>query len=111
MPNRITIQTTEELDRALEEARRATRRNTKSEVIRDGLELYDLVIHHLMAGKHLYLGTTRESAGEVRLPHLEHAASQCRPSLSVVTEAGDDAQGPEAPHATPVAQGVDAHVK
>lgn len=74
MRNRITIQTTEELDDALEEVRRATGRATKSEVIRDALELYDLVVQHLMAGKHLYIGTARDSAGEVLLPHLERAA-------------------------------------
>jgi hypothetical protein len=74
MRNRITIQTTKELDDALEDARRATGRPTRSEVIRDALELYDLVVQHLMAGKHLYLGTARESAGEVLLPHLERAA-------------------------------------
>jgi hypothetical protein len=84
MRNRITIQTTEELDGALEEVRVATGRATKSEVIRDGLELYDLVVQHLMAGKHLYLGTTRESAGEVLLPHLERAACRRRPPLAVV---------------------------
>jgi hypothetical protein len=78
MRNRITIQTTEELDRALEEVRLATGRSTKSEVIRDGLELYDLVVQHLSAGKHLYLGTARESAGEVLLPHLERAAGRLR---------------------------------
>ena len=58
MRNRITIQTTEELDQALEETRQATGRQTKSEVIRDSLELYDLIVQHLVAGKHLYLGMT-----------------------------------------------------
>jgi hypothetical protein len=84
MRNRITIQTTEELDRALEEVRLVTGRATKSEVIRDGLELYDLVVQHLIAGKHVYLGTARESAGEVLLPHLERAAGRFRPPLAVV---------------------------
>lgn len=84
MRNRITIQTTEELDQALEATRLATARSTKSEVIRDGLELYDLVVQHLIAGKHLYLGMTRESAGEVLLPHLERAAGRLRPSLAAV---------------------------
>jgi hypothetical protein len=35
----------------------------------------------LLAGKHLYLGMTRESAGEVLLPHLERAAGRLRPQL------------------------------
>ena len=91
MPNRITIQTTEELDRALEEVRLSTGRATRSEVLRDGLELYDLVIQHLRAGKHLYLGTTSESAGEVLLPHLERAAGRLRPLLSLVTSPDDAA--------------------
>ena len=78
MRNRITIQTTQELDQALEEVRVVTRRATKSEVIRDGIELYDLVVQHLRAGKHVYLGTTRETAGEVLLPHLERAAGRLR---------------------------------
>jgi len=81
MRNRITIQTTEELDRALEETRLATGRQTKSDVIRDSLELYDLIVQQLLAGKHLYLGMTRESAGEVLLPHLERAAGRLRPQL------------------------------
>jgi len=84
MRNRITIQTTEELDQALEETRIATGRQTKSEVVRDSLELYDLVVQHLRAGKHLYLGMTRESAGEVLLPHLERAAGRLRPQLTAV---------------------------
>jgi len=82
MRNRITIQTTEELEQALEETRVATGRQTKSEVIRDSLELYDLIVQHLVAGKHLYLGMTRESAGEVLLPHLEQAAGRLRPQLA-----------------------------
>jgi hypothetical protein len=97
MRNRITIQTTEELDRALEEVRLATGRATKSEVIRDGLELYDLVIQHLMAGKHLYLGPTREAAGEVLLPHLERAAGRLRPSLAIVKRDTERAPLPEGP--------------
>src|SRR5882762_1310563 len=83
MRNRITIQTTEDLDRGLEEVRVATGRATKSEVIRDGLELYDLVVQHLIAGKHLFLGMARESAGEVLLPHLERAAGRLRPLVAV----------------------------
>lgn len=82
MRNRITIQTTEELDQALEGTRQATGRQTKSEVIRDSLELYDLIVQHLVAGKRLYLGMTRESAGEVLLPHLERAAGRLRPQLT-----------------------------
>jgi|SRR4051812_25707106 len=100
MRSRITIQSTEELDQALEEVRLATGRATKSEVIRDGLELYDLVVQHLMAGKHLYLGTTRESAGEVLLPHLERAAGRLRPSLVIVnrdTERPPPSAGPKLP--------------
>ena len=79
MRNRITIQTTKDLDDALEEARAATGRATRSEVIRDALELYDLVVQHLMSGKHLYIGPARESAGEVLLPHLERAARRHGP--------------------------------
>jgi hypothetical protein len=91
MRNRFTIQTTEELDRALEEIRLVTGRATKSEVIRDGLDLYDLVVQHLMAGKRLYLGATRESAGEVLLPHLERAAGRLRPSLAIVQRDAESA--------------------
>jgi hypothetical protein len=76
MRTRITIQTTEELDRALEQARGVTGRREKSDVVRDALELYDLVVQHIRMGKHLYLGASRESAGEVVLPHLEQAAGR-----------------------------------
>ena len=116
MRTRITIQTTEEFDRTLEEIRLATGRTTKSEVIRDGLELYDLVLQHLRDGKHLYLGMARESAGEVLLPHLERAAGRlgrplaamksdgASPQLSVVPTQGvesapeDEAQRTAATH-------------
>lgn len=84
MRTRITIQTTEQLDRALEQIRVATGRASKSEVIRDGLELYDLVVHHLRTGKHLYLGAAREAAGEVLLPHLERAAGRLDAPVPVV---------------------------
>ena len=87
MRNRITIQTTEELDQALEEIRVATGRSTKSEVIRDSLELYDLIVQHMIAGKRLYLGTARESAGEVLLPHLERARGRERPPERTGTRA------------------------
>lgn len=84
MRHRFTIQTTEQLDQALEETRLATGRSTKSEVVRDSLALYDLIVQHLIAGKHIYLGTTRESAGEVLFPHLELAAH--RACLRVVND-------------------------
>jgi hypothetical protein len=111
MRNRITIQTTEELDQALEGTRQATGRQTKSEVIRDSLELYDLIVQHLAAGKHLYLGMTRESAGEVLLPHLERAAGRLRPQLTSM-KADADAVVPlavvPAPSSGPSKDTVDA---
>jgi hypothetical protein len=111
MRNRITIQTTEELDQALEENRQATGRQTKSEVIRDSLELYDLIVQHLVAGKHLYLGMTRESAGEVLLPHLERAAGRLRQQLTSM-KADADAVAPlavvPAPSTEPSKATVDA---
>jgi len=82
--NRIVIQTSEELNRILEESRTITGRSTKSEVIRDALELYDLVLQHLRAGKHIYLGQSRETAGEILFAHLEFAAH--RVHLKVVPD-------------------------
>jgi hypothetical protein len=114
MPGRITIQTTEALDHALEEARRATGRATKSDVVRDGLELYDLVVQHLREGKHLYLGATSESAGEVVLPHLERAARRMQPALHIVAVPDEEAEAAPAASRAPTAaqgQGVDPHVK
>ncbi len=84
MRHRIMIESTEASERALEETRLATRRSTNSEVIRDAVELYDLIVSHIVQGKHLYLGMSRESAGEVLLPHLELAAR--RVHLRVVTD-------------------------
>jgi hypothetical protein len=50
-------------------------------------------VQHLVAGKHLYLGMTRESAGEVLLPHLERAAGRLRPQLTSM-KADADAVAP-----------------
>ena len=78
MRYRITIQTSEELWQLLEETRVATGRSKKLGVIRDAIELYTLIVQHIAQGKHLYLGMTQESAGEVLLPHLEVAAGRLR---------------------------------
>lgn len=103
MPSKITIQSTEELDGALDDIRQATGRATRAEVIRDGLELYDLVVQHLTAGKRLYLGASRDAAGEVVLPHLERAAGRLRPPLAVVEPAATVPGAPPADPPTPLA--------
>lgn len=72
---RISIDDTAgDLTRALEEVCLATGRSSKSDVVRDAVELYDLLVQNLKAGKHIYIGMTQESAGEILLPHLELAA-------------------------------------
>lgn len=112
MPSRITIQTSAALDGALEEARHATGRASKSDVVRDGLELYDLVLQHLKDGKHLYLGATSETASEVVLPHLERAAGRSRPTLSLVAAPADEAApAPVAARPHTPARGADPHAK
>ena len=83
--SRITIKITEEFEEVFEEMCVATGRPNKSEVVRDALELYDLIVHHMTQGKHLYLGMPRESAGEILLPHLERAAGR----LSCVHKGSD----------------------
>lgn len=78
MRNRITIGLTEGLELALEDARKATVQPTISEVVRDALNLYELIVQHMIAGEHLYLGITADSAAEVLLPQLERAAGRLR---------------------------------
>ncbi len=73
MRHRITIRTTDELSEVLRETQHATGRSKISAVVRDALELYDLVLQSILQGKHIYIGDCREIAGEVLLPHLEHA--------------------------------------
>jgi len=86
MRTRITIQTSEKLDKALEEICKRTGRSSKSEVIRDSIELYALIVQRFIDNDaHLFLGVTPETAAEVLLPHLERAASrEPRPQLSAV---------------------------
>ena len=73
MPSKIVIVTTQQFDGALEEIRRATGRIERTEVIRDALEFYDLVVTHARQGKRIYIGDSREGSAEVRLPHLGRA--------------------------------------
>jgi len=75
MPSKIVIVTTQELDGALEEIRRATYRKEQADVIRDALEFYDLVVLQAKQGKRIFIGDTREGSAEVRLPHLGRAQS------------------------------------
>ncbi|WKZ29018.1 MAG: hypothetical protein QY323_05855 [Patescibacteria group bacterium] len=70
---RITIATSQELSDALESTRAATGRDTVSDVVRDSLDFYDLIVQKIREGKHIYIGDSRESAGEVLLPRLERA--------------------------------------
>jgi Arc/MetJ-type ribon-helix-helix transcriptional regulator len=85
--NRIAIDlSNNEFVAALEEIREATGRPSKSDVVRDALELYDLVIQQLKEGKHIYIGKTRETAGEVLLPHLELAARRGQKFIRVVKD-------------------------
>jgi hypothetical protein len=63
-----------DLTGVLEEICRVTGRSSKSDVVRDAMELYDLLVQELKAGKHIYIGKTSETAGEVLFPHLELAA-------------------------------------
>ena len=72
---RITIDDTKGyLTAMLEEICHATDRSSKSDVIRDAMELYDFLVQHLKAGKHIYIGMTKETTGEVLFPHFELAA-------------------------------------
>ena len=86
MPSKIVIVTTQELDGALEEIRRATDRKERTDVIRDALEFYDLIVSQARQGKRIYIGDSREGSAEVRLPHLLHA--QKYRGLSIVRDDG-----------------------
>jgi len=93
MRNRITIQTTEKLERALEEICTATGRSSKSDVVRDSIELYALIVSRFIDNdEHLFLGVTPESAARVLLPHLERAANRgARPMLASVPAVPEEA--------------------
>ena len=71
--SRITIETTSEFAAVLEEIRTATERPDRCEVVRDALEFYDLVVAHARQGKRIFIGDSPETAGEVKLPHIERA--------------------------------------
>lgn len=86
MASKIVIVTTQELDGALEEIRRATDRKERTDVIRDALEFYDLVVTHARQGKRIFIGDSREGSAEVRLPHLLRA--QKYRGLSIVRDDG-----------------------
>lgn len=77
--SQFTITTTEEMEQSLEENRKATGRPNKQVVLLDAYDLYDLIVQQMAQGKHLYLGMSKESAGEVLLPHLERAAGRRTP--------------------------------
>lgn len=76
MGREYTLYSTDKLDKALEETQQATGRDKPSEVLFDGIELYDLIVLQIRQGKHIYIGNCRETAGELALPHLEHARKQ-----------------------------------
>ncbi len=82
--SRITICTTAECAGVLEEIRLATGRPNNSEVVRDALEFYDLVVQYARQGKRIFIGDSRESAGEVLLPQLIRA--QISRSLELVED-------------------------
>ena len=62
----------------LEEARNRTRRENIKDVIRDGIDFYDLILSKIYLGKHVYIGESRETSGEVILEHLEVARGVCK---------------------------------
>jgi hypothetical protein len=84
MAGKITIVTTQGFEAALEEIRRATDKKERTDVIRDALELYDIVVTHVRQGKRIFIGDSREGSAEVRLPHLLHA--QKYRGLSIVRD-------------------------
>ncbi len=80
MKQRITIRTTDELSGALEEIRKDTERPSVSEVVRDSLEFYDLIVDKIRQGKRIFIGDCRHTAGEILLPHLDRMRRKYKPS-------------------------------
>jgi hypothetical protein len=71
----ILIKCTSELAETLDDSRRATGRAQISDVVRDGMELYDLVIQHSKSGRRIFIGHSPETAAEVKLDHLQLASA------------------------------------
>lgn len=73
MPSTYMIESTEEFDASLDMLRDATGRTERMDVLRDALELYDLIVKELRQGKRLWIGDSRDGAAEVALPQLVRA--------------------------------------
>ena len=95
MRNRIALDMTKEQVAAVDEIAAATGRS-RTDVVRDSLEFYDLIISHLIAGERVYLGANREVAAEVLLPQLVRARGRqpsATPSLGTPQNTTSHAEG------------------
>jgi hypothetical protein len=82
MRNRITLEISKEEGDALDELATATGRSGRPDVIRDSLELYDLIVNRISEGKHLYLGSSPTEVVEVILPQLEKVLRRRQPTAT-----------------------------
>lgn len=73
---RFTLELGEEGEVALEEIRVATGTSSKSEVLRDALALYELLVDGARDGNCLYVGPDRANVSELVMPSLKRAAKQ-----------------------------------
>jgi hypothetical protein len=58
-------------DGALDELQRATRRNSKADVVRDALAVYQLLVNRARDGQKFFVGRDREHAAELTITSLE----------------------------------------
>lgn len=71
---RFTFELGGEGDKGLEEIRIATGTSSKSEVIRDALAIYEVLVEKAQEGGSLFVGTDRSNMTEVVVPALKRAA-------------------------------------
>jgi hypothetical protein len=100
------IQTTPGWEAHCERLRIATGRETHADVLRDALEFYDSAVLRMIRGKRLFHGDVRETAEEIKLPHVDRSATrQYIESFEAIAEAqlpqpaGPQAEGASHPYA------------
>jgi len=63
-------------DGILDELRMATRRTSKAEVVRDAIAVYKMLVNRARNGDKLFIGRTRNDAGEMVITSLEHLQNE-----------------------------------
>ncbi len=70
---RFTFELGDDGDATLEQIREATGTSSKSEVVRDALAIYEVLVEKSREGDSLFMGREREDACELVMPALKRA--------------------------------------